>query len=116
MTEQQVSRILEQLAAQLSTTVERLWGVLIRQAYVEGAYMLLLILAAILFTIALYRHTKNVWDADISEFHEFSILMGWTIAAVGLIGSLFGLQAALTALLNPEYWALQQIIKMLGGG
>ena len=120
---EQLQQALTELCAKLGTTVEHIWGVLIKQAYITGAVNIAVIIGWALFCIWSYRLVQkkttvpkkttedNYPSADWGEegkviawiFWGFITGLGICIAgceASSIIGSLF----------NPEYWALTQIV------
>lgn len=120
MTQEIMVRI-DALAAKLGVTSEYVWGVLVKQAHVE-AYSLTLI-AAVLGLLACmagfaFRHSlkklmaPNVAYADEEIYGPICVVTA--IASVGLTAaSLVNVYDAITPLLNPEYWALQQVLEVL---
>ena len=118
---EQLQQALADLASSLGTTTEYLWGVLLKQApiagvsYVAGACIATAITVACFLTIrwsirALRRDDYDHWD-------DVRPVMGL------VLGCLFGLLAvafavgfatyAFTAFVNPEYWALKEILSSL---
>lgn len=104
--------LLRDMAEKLGTTTEYLWGVLIQQAYVSGllsvAYVALLLTVFIALIAALVIHIKR---SDDTEEVNISIFVLIAVSILGAIMISHGVGDAVTALANPEYWALKQIIK-----
>lgn len=115
---------LTDLANKLGTTADYLWGVLLKQAPLTGAINLVLMAAWVIFAVIWYRmvvrktsrpkateddrYPSADWDGE-------SAALAWaSVLAVAVIGGL-SVSARLTntvaALVNPEYWALIQILK-----
>lgn len=110
---EQTLQLIEKLALKLGTTAEHLWGVLVRQAPISGAIGLACD-AALLF--ALYVMWKKLLAVDFdkwdSEFGKGSMFGGLAIATVICLACAFGnLPTEIAGFLNPEYWALKQLIK-----
>lgn len=112
--------LLEQLAAQLNTTVEFLWDVLVRQAQV---YVISHIVWWVIFAVSIWPAVwASKWFMRIMEGDEtdetagwvfFIALLLWVVVFITGIGNLLATEEFLTALLNPEYWALQQILEFI---
>lgn len=114
------------LANKLGTTTEYLWAVLIKQAYITAFHDVVTIgaLVAILtmWVRFLIRKTRTPektesqpypqpeWPSDELLAAMSWIVTGFAIMIIGVI-VIAGTQEILTALLNPDYWALKQIIK-----
>ena len=114
MSEEQIYTILQQLAQQLQTTVEHLWGVLVRQAYVEGFALLVFYIIFILF-ILFFRNRFNEWNKTGAEGEWYIGISAVTLFIMTAI-AVNNFMTLFTALFNPEYWALQRILEVLGGG
>ena len=108
-------KMIRELADKLGTTVEHLWGVLVRQAVVSSAVQLTLfalaLLALIPWTIKLVRST---FGDDPAWSSEDVVVPLWAITGivwlVCLIFTLIWIPTAITTLINPEYWAFKQIV------
>jgi hypothetical protein len=124
----QLTNLLEQLAIKLGTTVEYLWEVLIKQAYINGILGMVYIVFTLLATIVLYRfhkyfsgphekynnHTKY-YDENAEEVSVSQVIM-FTAALILLVMNLcmiVVIHATITAFMNPEYWALQKVLSFL---
>ena len=104
------------LAQKLGTTAEYLWGVLLKQAPLSGALDLAVIAAWGAGCVWLVRLVRRKTTGDSPEWDdEMGRAFGWSgavlvCAIVALVGG-ESITMALTAILNPEYWALKQILK-----
>ena len=104
------------LAHKLGTTAEYLWGVLVKQAPISGVLDLAVIAAwaaACVWLVRLVRRKTAgddpAWDDETGRvFAWIGTWLACILAAV--IGSL-SVAGAVTAIVNPEYWALRQILK-----
>lgn len=114
MTDEIMKRI-DALAAKMGVTGSHLWGVLIRQARIEGIEWLCW--AALWISIAsagaylayrCHNSPDDNWDDPVPI--GFCILASAICFLIGL-GCIGGTPALF---LNPEYWALQQILKAVG--
>lgn len=113
------NQVLEQLAKAFNTTVDKLYPVLVQQAYVTGIASLLGILIAwsLLATIIIIfkkhgirkeKHYDGVTDGTVVLIIITSIVSVATIIITATVG-----YEALTALLNPEYWALKEVLSYI---
>lgn len=104
------------LAEKFGTTVEHLWGVMLRQATISGILSAIVIVMMLGIIYGYYRAFK--WYTHTNKYDDIYEIATPVLAIIGValtIGSpiLFILEAEnmLTALLNPEYWALHQLLK-----
>jgi len=112
---EQTIKLIEQLAQKLGTTSEYLWGILILQAKVaaiEGCVFACLTLAYAVFYIRAMKNKKSfLYDCD------GDLTFGGIAASFGAIVSVFVFAACIseviTAVFNPEYYALKIILKFL---
>lgn len=109
---------LEILAREMGTTVEYLWGVLIKQAYVTGItniaiLLMLAIIAPFWFKFAKHVYkltTEESWDCDIMiPVYVFS---GIYVIAV-IITSLILVPEIVTCFINSEYFALNKVLNYI---
>lgn len=111
--------ILRVLAEKFGTTTEFLWGIMVKQAYVTGISQIITFLIAALLV---FGWNRFAWGLQLpKEPHEdrggdktFGIMMmrlfGVCAAAMWAMFLLSGLIEVTTALVNPEYWALKQVL------
>jgi len=110
-----LTNLLEQLALKLGVTTEYLWTVLIRQAKISGVMnaagiLLIIVLGFILFKAYKYAEKKDLLD---SQAWDFGLLVSYIIWAGMIIISPILFYNMITALMNPEYWALSEILDTL---
>jgi len=114
------------MAEKLGTTAEHLWSVLIKQAAITGTIHLVILAAWVWFAIWSYRLVRRKtkrpaatpekqyphaeWDDDAGFIAWFV----WGLMAA-LMVTIAGceLTSTLSALLNPEYFALKPILSTL---
>ena len=113
-------KLVRELAEKLGTTTEHLWGVLIRQAYIQGVTDIVIAITLVAATTYIGRYVgkKTKWGGDIKHYPEWcdeGAIIAWlTVFSMGLFAAFIVLQAlsaSVPALLNPEYWALKQLIR-----
>ena len=104
------------LANKLGTTAEYLWGVLVRQAPITGAIDLAVMIAWVAGCVLLVRFVRRKTGGDKPEWgDEFGRALAWfgvvgVCAVVALVVG-FEFSHAVAAIVNPEYWALRQVLR-----
>ncbi len=120
MMDGQVMETLRVLAEKFGTTTEFLWGILVRQAYVHG---ITAIVCFLLTSLCIFGWNWGVWRFKIPEEDNgdkrFGVYMmrlfGLMLVFIWTCFFLSGMFEVATALINPEYWAIQQVMKGLSG-
>lgn len=109
-------KLIRELAEKLGTTAEHLWGVLIRQAPITAITDLLEsgILAAVCIVGGKYllRWHKKLQESGDTDHPGFLMLyLGYLcLLVITIICVLCNVSEIANAFLNPEYWALKQIV------
>ena len=104
--------MLEKLAAKLGTTVDLLWGALVKQASISGLTRAVMIIVWITaFTVLAWMIKKYTIKTDDEKMVIFGVWSVWSAALLLFmfiitmeIGPIIG------AIINPEYWALMKIM------
>ena len=110
--DQNTQQLIEKLAEKLGTTAEHLWEVLIRQAPITSGTEL--IVDAILLGATCWLW-KFLWSYP-WKHEEYGCTKEVTLGAAAVFTAIIIISIALSlpsifaGFLNPEYWALQQII------
>jgi hypothetical protein len=123
------NELIEQLAKQLNTTVEYLWSVMIRQAsvsaYIDMVTIVVWGIALVLAVYGLYKFysywSKKEGETDPWEWDDPIVSVGYLICvcvviAVGagfVVSTFTTIPTIIARLINPEYWALTQILERL---
>ena len=119
---EELTPLLEKLAEKLGTTTEYLWGVLLKQAPITAATELVYLVLVILGGIVLYKVHKRLSkevDGNNSIYYEAEelVIAPMVIAAiiwgVLFIICFFSIGTMVTGFLNPEYWALDEIMSLI---
>ena len=120
----EILKALTTLASKMGTTAEYLWGVLLRQAPITGAIDLAVMVAWVVMAVFLIRLVRRKTTTPAETDEDRNPNAEWSDEAAGfawggaiifalitalIVGS--GLSSVTAALLNPEYWALRQILK-----
>lgn len=116
----ELTELLAKLAEKLGTTTQYLWGVLIKQASVEIyifiSVFVLTIIGAIITTLLL-KSTQKYWDKENAPaIAWFTLTFGIIFAFATVIGLgyfLANITDVITSINNPEYWALQEVLKSI---
>lgn len=124
----QLQKVLADLAAKFGTSVEHLWRVLVYQAKIEvlcdlGYYSIAIIMAIVLLRLHVKFSKKitvaptNQYSSETtSSYYEDNSSSGFIIAIFAgmwlilTIWCLTSIEGTISAALNPEYWALKQIL------
>jgi hypothetical protein len=115
--------LIRELADKLGTTSEYLWGVLLKQAPISAATdaAAVIILLAVTFYVCRLVFKKTTTPPKTEdepypepEWEEAEAFLAWVVAGCSVVGTTIfvtaSIQSVVTALLNPEYWALQQLM------
>ena len=113
---EQTAALLQNLADKLGTTSQYLWAVLVKQAPIYSVITLVEYVAFALLLTALYRFRVPVgkfikaWfeTEEITAF-IFCVVAGLTLVTL-ILSCLFSVSPMLTGFLNPEYWALKEVM------
>jgi hypothetical protein len=115
-----VTVLLRELAEKLGTTTEYLWGVLVKQAPISSISNLFMVGLTILFSFGLWKLHKwlmgNYADTKYSRYDEYEeaaiipMVFLFIIIGVFIIAGFFTIPSIITGFLNPEYWALKEIL------
>ena len=116
-------QLIESMAAKLGTTAEHLWGALVRQAPISGAVDLVLCVVMVLAVawwerLVMRKTTRQATETagvyKRAEREDEAVLLWASVFLAGLIVLLLIVASAdgiVAAFLNPEYWALLQLMK-----
>lgn len=116
-----MEQFLFEMANKLGTTVEHLWQVMVTQAYIYATMGSIILFIGVSIVIgggiAIYRKTKALdkeaeksgRDPDYDNVAVwFFVWLGYT--GFTIIVGIIGVVDIVTMFLNPEYWALKQIL------
>lgn len=120
---EKLDKLLLELANKLGTTVEYLWNILIKQAYINGIQCIVFFLLTSLLGFVLWRvhlimskpmKGESVWNRyDDNEYIVMAMIISFFLWLMLFLASIFCLFDACTAILNPEYWALDKILQTI---
>lgn len=128
--EEKAFEYIDAIAANLGVAAEHVYGALLKQAMVSGLRSVVYIIICLAVGYMVIRLLKRIY-ADVKDENTDSIFVdGWhDLNAGGIIASFAGgiaiiimffvimaeISNATTALLNPEYWALKEILDTIKG-
>ena len=107
-----VTTALQPLADKLGTTAPYVWGLQVKQAYVDGFVALGGLMFGIflcVLSLLLVKHLRKEEYIDIGDC--FLVLFPVFVTGLGFI--LINFSTVLNCFVNPEYYALQQLIKLV---
>ena len=115
---------LDQLAGKLGTTVDKLWMLQVKQAYIEGWSLLFGDVIFIVIQLLLLKYFSKIYtfmdELDNDGVRFIICIIGVIVALIIVFVDLrilcIDLSKLLTIFVNPEYYALQQLIYLIKGG
>jgi len=118
---EEITSMLKTLAEKLGTTVEYLWEVLVRQAYVSAITDIIMLVLFIIAGTLFWRFHKKCTDRGWynGEYPEYigvasiPMILGSVAYFIWFIVILISIHNMITGFANPEYWALQQILNQI---
>lgn len=114
---EQTTKLIEQLAQKLGTTAEYLWSVLVKQAHTEVIIFFTVLGITIIGTVLsayLFKYVQKFWSDEKAPASAwislvFGIIIGICVL-VGTISTIANVSDVISAITNPEYWALKQVL------
>jgi hypothetical protein len=114
----EIAPLLEKLAKQLGTTVEYLWGILVKQAMIASCIDIFQYIILGVATYFFVKITKKYWlIGEEKNWDNFWVIIPGLVGMALLIiwiAAFFCIQNTISGFLNPEYWALQKILGLIG--
>ena len=126
--EEKAFEYIDAIAANLGVAAEHVYGALLKQAMVSGLRSVVYIIICLAVSYAIIKVLKRVYS-DIKEDEEGLFVDSYGVTLGGVFALIFGgialvimffvimadISNASTALLNPEYWALKEILDTIKG-
>lgn len=119
----ETTQLLRELSDKFGTTAEHLWGVLISQAPISATVNLLIVVILITFSWVVIRfvygktrapeptekdpYPSAAWD---DEAALTACLITFSATIIAVASALGMVENIVTGYLNPEYWALKQLL------
>lgn len=111
---EKVLEALQTLAVKLGTTAEHLWGVLLRQAPIDGTIEFIFCSILVWFNVKMARMVVRKTLSDDPEWEDDRACTAWVLLVVSVLFAtiIVWCDAAMiiAAFFNPEYWALTQLL------
>jgi TRAP-type C4-dicarboxylate transport system permease small subunit len=113
---EKVTQYIDALAAKLGVAAEHVYGVLVRQQVADGvvglsifAFLLVLLVISIYLAIKFISKSENGEDVEgfIAGAFGFAAII---IGAIVLIQVIFFVPSDIKQLINPEYYAIREIL------
>ena len=108
-----VTTALQPLADKLGTTAQYVWGLQVKQAYVEGFIALGGLVFGIFLWVLSVVIARGLAKDRSCDLDDVALI---TFSIFALFGSIFvyiNFSTVLNCFVNPEYYALQQLIKLV---
>ena len=126
--EEKAFEYIDAIAANLGVAAEHVYGALLKQAMVSGLRSVVYIIICLAVSYAIIKVLKRVYS-DVKEDEEGLFVDSFGVTLGGVFALVFGgialvimffvimsdISNATTALLNPEYWALKEILDTIKG-
>lgn len=113
---EQTTKLIEQLAAKLGTTAEYLWTVLIAQARIEAIECAIVSLIFLILTLVsglTFFYCRKKYLQDDEDGYMAGQIFSSVIGVFCVIPAIMYGVGIVTPMMNPEYWALKQILNQI---
>ena len=110
---EKTEQLVRELAEKFGTTADHLWGVLVKQAFVYASTetIFLVVSGAILGVAFMSIAKKMKQEPGLDDDHLlFASFTFGVLLVVLLLGAMFSLPGIVSGFVNPEYWALKQLL------
>ena len=112
-----VTTALQPLAEKLGTTAQYIWGLQVKQAYIDGFVALSGLLLGIGLLIVAFRVFKSFYHCRLEdEYDKFEVEKLTCILMFSLVGLLFlflNFSTTVECFINPHHHALSSLIKLI---
>ncbi|MEC0777472.1 hypothetical protein P9E81_08480 [Bacillus licheniformis] len=113
---------IDKLAAKLGVAAEHVYGVLVKQQIINGAIGIVGTIAALIFLGIVFtkllkkgiEHNKVIDSFDTSPYMLVSIPVGIALGITAIVG-FFVIPIGINQMINPEYYAIKEILDTIGG-
>ena len=126
--EEKAFEYIDAIAANLGVAAEHVYGTLLKQAMVSGLRSVVYIIICLAVGYAILKVFKRIY-ADVKEGEDGIFVDSYGVSLGGVFSLVFGgialilmffaimvdISNATTALLNPEYWAIKEILDTIKG-
>jgi hypothetical protein len=115
-----VNEVIDNLAAKLGVAADKVYPLLVKQAYIDGILNLFwAFIGLVLIVVPLFifrKKYRKYFLKELTEEGKVAVVCG--LVAIEVLGILLlgiNFNDIFTAFLNPEYYALQDLIKSISG-
>jgi len=115
-----LTKLLNELAVKLGTTTEFLWEILLKQAPIDAivgisliVLFLILIIPYVMYIKWFSKHCNELYKEDKESIHTVFCVIILIIMFALFIANICEINNTITAIFNPEYWALKEILKYI---
>lgn len=124
---QKVTEYIDAMAVKLGVAAEHVYEILVRQQYVEGITVLIGCLLFVVVSLFIARKTTELTSVKreerkgkyVSEISEdlalVAYVLSWTVFFIALLVSVFAVPDCIAQFINPEYYAIKEILDTIGG-
>jgi phosphatidylglycerophosphate synthase len=112
--------LLDKIADKLGVTAQYLWSVMLKQApvYITTTLIEYAILLVVIVLVLRFRKTIGKWMFEVGDAGDGLVAMFGSLiivisGVIWLLVALFSFHHLITAIFNPEYWALEQLLDVL---
>lgn len=126
--EERAFEYIDAIAANLGVAAEHVYGALLKQAMVSGLRSVVYIIICLAVSYVIIKMFKRIYS-DVKEGEDGIFVDSYGVSLGGVFALIFGgiaiiimffaimsdISNATTALLNPEYWALKEILTTIKG-
>ena len=111
-----VQRSIEELAQKLGVSIENLWHALLQQAPISGGVGLVFDAVLFMFLFSVWKRLPKFYlDFNMDDREFLSVLASYTVFGIAfpliVIHVTTSFPIHLAGVLNPEYWALKEILQ-----
>lgn len=114
---EQTIKLIEELSVKFGVGAEMLWASLLKQAPMSATIDLIVSAIFVAFSVAIflaivrfYKSWKEYENSDLFPIMVFMAFLGLFFVIFTILGVGYSLQTNIAAFINPEYWALKQLI------
>jgi tetrahydromethanopterin S-methyltransferase subunit G len=116
---EKATEYIDAIAAKLDVAAEHVYGLMVRQQVTEGIthaiVVSVILLALLILLLKLIKGLKNYDGLDEEYFIYPIVIISILLVVVTIIGG-FVMPLSVMKIINPEYYAIKEILDVIGGG
>ncbi|MEH7521716.1 hypothetical protein V7149_00315 [Bacillus sp. JJ1503] len=114
---EKATQYIEAMAAKLGVAAEHVYGLMVRQQIADGVVAIVGYLAFLAIGIAIILIARKYADYKDGNMATVIVLFGTPLFMIfALLFGAFDVLTAIKQLINPEYYAIKEILDALSGG